>query len=117
MTAATNRRSHTSSTVHKKHDRHSEANKSKKGKKYATTNVIFKDKHDRVHKRAKSSPQSKRSGPGKSRLRRELSSSPPPRKSYTLADESNGMTVRRQCLPDYCLLIHLQRSSTTTGAM
>ncbi|KAG9832009.1 hypothetical protein KCU78_g7572, partial [Aureobasidium melanogenum] len=89
MTAATNRRSHNSSTVHKKHDRRSEAKKSKKAKKYVTTNVIFKDKFDRVHKRAKSSPKSKSSGLGKGRLRRELSSSPPPRRSYTLADESN----------------------------
>ncbi|KAH0358098.1 hypothetical protein KCU83_g190, partial [Aureobasidium melanogenum] len=88
MTAATNRRSHNSPTVHKKHDRRSEANKSKKAKKYVTTNVIFKDKPDRIHKRAKSSPKSKGSGLAKSRLRRELSSSPPPR-AYTLADESN----------------------------
>ncbi|KAG9670534.1 hypothetical protein KCU95_g15212, partial [Aureobasidium melanogenum] len=89
MTAATNRRNQTSSTVHKKHGRRSEANKSKKEKKYVTTNVVFKDKPDRVHKRAKSSPKSKKSGQGKSRLRREPSSSPPPRRSYTLADESN----------------------------
>ncbi|KAH0154375.1 hypothetical protein KCU67_g9089, partial [Aureobasidium melanogenum] len=90
MTAATNRRSHTSSTIHKKHDRRSEANKSKKEKKYVTTNVIFKDKSDRVHKRAKPSPKSKSSRLDKSRLRRELSSSPPPR-PYTLADESTDV--------------------------
>ncbi|KAH0350172.1 hypothetical protein KCU81_g2555, partial [Aureobasidium melanogenum] len=88
MAASTNRRSHTS-TTHKKHDRRSEADKSKKEKKYVTTNAIFKDKSNRIHKRAKSSPKNKKSGLAKSRLRRELSSSPPPRKSYTLADESN----------------------------
>ncbi|KAH0364114.1 hypothetical protein KCU65_g6941, partial [Aureobasidium melanogenum] len=88
MTAITNRRCHTS-TVEKQHDRRSEASKRKKERKYVTTNAIFKNKSDRVHKRAKSSPKSKRSGLGKSRHRRELSSSPPPRKSYTLADESN----------------------------
>lgn len=90
MAASTNRRSHTS-TTHKKHDRRSEADKSKKEKKYVTTNAIFKDKPNRIHKRAKSSPKNKRSGLAKSRLRRELSSSPPPKKNYTLADESNGM--------------------------
>ncbi|KAG9954223.1 hypothetical protein KCU85_g824, partial [Aureobasidium melanogenum] len=88
MAASTNRRSHTS-TTHKKHDRRSEADKSKKEKKYVTTNAIFKDKPNRIHKRAKSSPKNKRSGLAKSRLRRELSSSPPPKKNYTLADESN----------------------------
>ncbi|KAG9680895.1 hypothetical protein KCU95_g15222, partial [Aureobasidium melanogenum] len=88
MAASTNRHSYTS-TTHKKHDRRSQADKSKKEKKYVTTNAIFKDKSNRIHKRAKSSPKNKRSGLAKSRLRRELSSSPPPRKSYTLADESN----------------------------
>ncbi|KAK6007893.1 hypothetical protein QM012_004707 [Aureobasidium pullulans] len=89
MTTATNRRSNNPSIVHKKHDRHSEGNKSKKEKKYVTTNVIFKAKPDRAHKRTKSSPKSRKSGLGKNRLHRELSSSPLPRKTYTLADESN----------------------------
>lgn len=117
MTAATNRRGHTSSTIHKKHHRYSEANKSKKEKKHVTTNVIFKPKPDRVDKRAKSSPKSKRSGPGKSRLRRPLSSSPPPRKSLTLADESNGIAIRHQYLTHRCLLTPLQTSLTATGDM
>jgi Skp family chaperone for outer membrane proteins len=89
MTAAADRRGHTSSTAHKKKAHFSETHKDKKEKKYVTTNAIFKSKPDRIHKRAKASPKSKRSDLGKSRHRREPSSSPPPR---TLADESNGMT-------------------------
>ncbi|KAI5195774.1 hypothetical protein E4T39_08088 [Aureobasidium subglaciale] len=89
MTAATNRRGQTSTSVHKKAARLSEGKKDKKEKKYVTTNSIFKSGPDRIRKRARSSPKDKRSGLGKSILRRELSSSPPPRKRYTLADESN----------------------------
>jgi Skp family chaperone for outer membrane proteins len=89
MTAATDRHGHSSSTAHRKKAHFSETHKDKKEKKYVTTNAIFKSKPDRIHKRAKASPKSKRSDLGKSRHRREPSSSPPPR---TLADESNGMT-------------------------
>jgi hypothetical protein len=89
MTAATDRHGHSSSTAHRKKAHFSETHKDKKEKKYITTNAIFKAKPDRLHKRAKASLKSERSGLGKSRHRREPSSSPPPR---TLADESNGMT-------------------------
>jgi hypothetical protein len=90
MTAATDRHGHSSSTAHRKKAHFSETHKDKKEKKYVTTNAIFKSKPDRIHKRAKASPKSKRSGQGKSRLRREPSSSPPPR---TLADDSIGMAT------------------------
>ncbi|KAI5238477.1 hypothetical protein E4T43_07406 [Aureobasidium subglaciale] len=88
MTAATNRRGQTSTSIHKK-AHFFEGKKDKKEKKYVTTNSIFKTGPDRIRKRDRDSLRDKRPGLGKSFLRRELSSSPPPRKRYTLADESN----------------------------
>ncbi|THW30314.1 hypothetical protein D6D22_10694 [Aureobasidium pullulans] len=96
MTAAKNRRGHTSSSVQKKHSHFSESKKDKKEKKYVTTNSVFKNHPDRIHKRDKASSKSKRDDLGKSVLgsrrkrEREPSSSPPPRR-YTLADESNAV--------------------------
>jgi hypothetical protein len=90
MTATKSHRGHNSSTAQKNKAHFPEPNRHKKEKKYVTTNAIFKSKHDRNHKRTKASPKSKRSGTGKSRYRREPSSSPPPRK-HTLADQSNGI--------------------------
>lgn len=91
MAATKTHHDHTSPSARKK-KAHFSGSKDKKEKKYVTTNAIFKPKPDRGHKRAKTSPppKNKRKGLGKNRLRREPSSSPPPRR-YTLADESNGM--------------------------
>jgi hypothetical protein len=94
MTAATGRHGHASAKAPKKKAHSSKTHKDKKEKKekkYVTTNAIFKSKPNQDHKRAKTSPKGKRSGPGKNRSRREPSSSPPLPKKYTLADKSNGM--------------------------